>query len=125
MICRVQSKLHTLDFPISRDISPPFHYLLKTPELCSETPVQTFCNPHHLRTGQASLLHIEPIANAVADLRAEGVSLDQDLAREFGTVYPAHVYEEWRECNVKPKLDELSKLSSAIEEVLSKLYKNC
>ena len=30
-----------------------------------------------MRTGDASLLHIEPIANAVAELRAEGVSLDQ------------------------------------------------
>ena len=48
----------------------------------------------------------------------------QDLERQFAAAYPAHVYEEWRECNVKPKLDELSTLSSAIDGLLSKLYKN-
>ena len=78
-----------------------------------------------MRTGDASLLYIEPIANAAAELRAEGVSLDEDLAREFGAAYPAHVYEEWRECNVKPKLDELSTLSSAMDGLLSNLYKKC
>ena len=88
-------------------------------------PIQTFCNPHQLRTGEASLLHTEPIAHAVGELRAEGAALDRDLAREFGNVYPAHVYGEWRECNVRPKLDELGALSSAIDGLLSKLYEKC
>ena len=87
--------------------------------------VQTFCNPHHMRTSEGSLLHIEPIANAVAELRAEGVSMDRDLATELDIVYPKHVNEEWRECNVKPKLDELNSLASAIDGLLSGLYEKC
>ena len=89
-------------------------------------PPQTFFTPRHARTGSASLLHLEPLASAAADLGArEGALLDRDLFREFGAVYPAHVYEEWRECYVKPRLDELSKLSSKLEAVLSALHQNC
>ena len=78
-----------------------------------------------MRTSEGSLLHIEPIANAVAELRAEGVSMDRDLATELAIVYPKHVNEEWRECNVKPKLDELNSLASAIDGLLSGLYEKC